>query len=361
MKTYAACEPVPVYRVLAEDGSLVGEVPDLSGERLVELYRWMVLTRIFDQRALNLQRQGRIGTYAPFSGQEAAQIGSFAALDPQDWVFTSYRELAGVMFHGFPMETALLYTMGHPEGTKSPADRRIFPVQIVIAAQLLHAVGAGWACRLRGERSIATAYFGDGATSQGDFHEAMNFAAVFRIPVVFFCQNNFWAISVPFTKQMATPTVAQKALAYGMEGVLVDGNDVLAVYAAMKRAVDRARAGEGPTLIEAVTYRLGPHTTADDPTRYRDEAEWRKWRDERDPIPRFRKFLETRGLWSEEEERHWQEEAKRRVEEAVVRAESYPKPNPASVFDHVYGTVPPDLARQKAAFERRMNRREGRE
>ncbi|MBX6395896.1 MAG: pyruvate dehydrogenase (acetyl-transferring) E1 component subunit alpha, partial [Alicyclobacillaceae bacterium] len=327
---------------------------------IVEWYRWMVLARAFDQRALNLQRQGRIGTYAPFSGQEAAQIGSFAVLEKDDWVFTSYRELAGLMFHGYPMERALLYSMGHPEGAKTPEDLRVFPVQIVIAAQLLHAVGAAWASRLKGERSVAAAYFGDGATSEGDFHEALNFASVFKLPVIFFCQNNFWAISVPVSKQMATPTVAQKAVAYGMEGIRVDGNDVLAVYTAMRRAVDRARSGEGPTLIEAVTYRLGPHTTADDPTRYRDEEEWRIWREQRDPVLRYRRFLEDRGLWGDEREKALQEEVKQRVEEAVVKAESFPKPDPSSVFDHVYGSVPPNLARQKEEFVRRMKQREGR-
>ncbi|MCL6527610.1 MAG: pyruvate dehydrogenase (acetyl-transferring) E1 component subunit alpha, partial [Thermaceae bacterium] len=164
MKTYVPGEAIPVYRVLAEDGSVVGEVPEIPEDRIVEWYRWMVLARAFDQRALNLQRQGRIGTYAPFSGQEAAQIGSFAVLEKDDWVFTSYRELAGLMFHGYPMERALLYSMGHPEGAKTPEDLRVFPVQIVIAAQLLHAVGAAWASRLKGERSVAAAYFGDGAT-----------------------------------------------------------------------------------------------------------------------------------------------------------------------------------------------------
>ncbi|MDI3256509.1 MAG: pyruvate dehydrogenase (acetyl-transferring) E1 component subunit alpha [Kyrpidia sp.] len=347
MEIYAPGGPKPEYRVLNEDGSVVGRVPDLPEDRFIDMYRAMVLARTFDERALNLQRQGRIGTYAPFSGQEAAQIGSFAALEKDDWVFPSYREWAGLIYHGFPMDRALLYSMGHPAGAQAPPDLRVFPVQIVIASQLLHAVGAGWACQLRGERSVAAAFFGDGATSEGDFHEALNMASVFRVPVIFFCQNNGWAISVPVSHQMRSATVAQKAVAYGIDGVRVDGNDVLAVFEVMHRAVEQARSGGGPMLIEAVTYRLGPHTTADDPTRYRDEAEWKQWREQRDPIHRYRKFLEKRGLWDEEKESALREESRRSVDDAVLRAESHPKADPSAVFDHVYGSIPPDLARQK--------------
>ncbi|ATY84300.1 pyruvate dehydrogenase (acetyl-transferring) E1 component subunit alpha [Kyrpidia spormannii] len=359
MEVYRADEPKPLYRVLDEEGSPVGPVPDLAEDRLVGMYRGMVLARTFDERALNLQRQGRIGTYAPFSGQEAAQIGSFAVLEKDDWVFPSYRELAGLIYHGLPMERALLYSMGHPDGAKVPEDSRMFPVQIVIASQLLHAVGAGWACRLKGERSVAVSYFGDGATSEGDFHEALNLASVFSVPVVFFCQNNGWAISVPVSHQMRSATVAQRAVAYGIEGIRVDGNDVLAVYEGMLRAVDRARAGEGPTLVEAVTYRLGPHTTADDPTRYRDEEELKRWREQRDPIVRFRKFLEKRGIWSEEQERTEWERARRMVDEAVVRAESYPKADPSFAFEHVYALMTPDLSNQRDEWRARASRREG--
>ncbi|BCJ85468.1 pyruvate dehydrogenase (acetyl-transferring) E1 component subunit alpha [Effusibacillus dendaii] len=360
MKTYTADFGVSMYQILAEDGSVRGDLPELSDDKLIEFYKWMLLTRLYDQRAFNLQRQGRIGTYAPFSGQEAAQIGSFAALKNTDWLATSYREMAGLIYHGLPMEHALLYSMGHPDGGKMPTNLNVLPVQIIIAGQVLHAVGAGLASKLRGESNIAVTYYGDGASSQGDVHEAMNFAAVYKAPVIFFCQNNHWAISVPVSKQMATPTIAQKAVAYGMEGIRVDGNDVLAVYSAMKYAADRARSGEGPTLIEAVTYRLGSHTTADDPTRYRNETELKEWQEKRDPLIRFRIFLENKGIWNEQQENEWREEAKQKIDAAVEKAESHPKAEPSSFFDHVYADLTGPLAEQKQDFVQRLNQGEGR-
>ncbi|SFV04459.1 pyruvate dehydrogenase (acetyl-transferring) E1 component subunit alpha [Alicyclobacillus macrosporangiidus] len=352
MRTYSWEEEIPAHQVLAPDGSVVGEWPEsLDDERLRSFYRWMVFARRFDQRALTLHRQGRLGTYAPFSGQEAAQIGSFAALEKTDWVFPSYREVAGMMYHGLPPEMALLFSKGHPDAGKVPAELNMLPGKIVIAAQILHAVGAAWACKQRGEDRVASAFFGDGATSQGDFHEALNFAAVFRVPAVFFCQNNQFAISVPVTRQMATPTVAQKAVAYGIEGIRVDGNDVVAVYAAMCRAVARARAGGGPTLVEAVTYRQGPHTTADDPRRYRDPQVHQTWVEALDPIRRLRLCLERRGAWDEAAESAWIREADERIAAAVERAESYPAPDAAEVlFGHVYAEPTPALAAQRAGF-----------
>ncbi len=348
----------PLLKVLNADGTVCGEIPDIPAEKQREMYRGMVLARTLDQRAFNLQRQGRIGTYAPFSGQEAAQIGSFALLEQDDWIASSYRELAGLVYHGLPLAQALLVSMGHPHAGYMPENLNVFPIQIIIAAQTLHAVGTAWASKLKGEKNVSVTYFGDGATSEGDFHEALNFAAVYKVPVIFFCQNNHWAISVPVSQQMATPTIAQKAVAYNMEGIRVDGNDVLAVYTAMKKAVERARAGEGPTLIEAVTYRLGPHTTADDPTRYRDEEVWKGWQ-ERDPLIRYRQFLQSEQLWSDEDERLAWEEAKQKVEEAVEMAESFPKPDPAALFDHVYESLPDDAAEQKRELQERLTRGEG--
>jgi pyruvate dehydrogenase E1 component alpha subunit len=350
----------PVLRILKEDGSLCGEIPNLPADKLRDFYRCMLLARMFDQRAFNLQRQGRIGTYAPFSGQEAAQIGSFALLEKDDWVAISYREWAGLLYHGLPLHYPLLWSMGHPEGGKMPENLNVLPVQIIIAGQLLHAVGTAWASKLKGEPKISVTYFGDGATSEGDFHESLNFASVFKVPMVFFCQNNQWAISVPISKQMATPTIAQKALAYGMESIRVDGNDILAVYTAMNHAVERARNGEGPMLIEAITYRLSSHTTADDPTRYRDEEEWKEWQEKRDPLIRFRLFLENQGLWKEEDEIQAVEEAKKKIQEAIELAESYPKANPSSIFDHVYASPPQNLVEQKQEMDEHLARGEGR-
>jgi len=354
MLTKTIADHYPLVSVLDEHGAICGTLPDLSSEQWIGLYAWMVKARAFDQKMINLQRQGRVGTYAPFSGQEAAQIGSFAALDQRDWITTSYRELAGLMYHGLPIEQAMLVSMGHPDAGNMPGHLNIFPIQIIIAAQLLHAVGTAWASKLKGEGSISVTYFGDGATSEGDFHEALNLASVQQIPVIFFCQNNQWAISLPASKQMATPTIAQKATAYGIEGVRVDGNDVLAVYQVMKTAVQRARRGEGPTLIEAVTYRLGSHSTADDPTRYRDHAEWKEWKENRDPLNRYRTFLQHQGLWHEEMERDIQDQAKQEIEAAVVKAESLPKAVPTTVFDHVFETMPKRFVQQKEEMQRYM-------
>lgn len=336
-----------LHQILREDGTLAREEPPGVRGQAQAWYRFMVFCRRFDQKALNLQRQGRLGTYAPFSGQEAAQIGSFAALRRDDWVFPSYRELAGMMYHGLDPAHALLFSRGHPAAGYMPKELAMFPGQIIIGAQLLHATGAAWACKLRGEDRVAAAFFGDGATSQGDFHEALNFASVFQLPVVFFCQNNQYAISVPVTRQMATPTVAQKAIAYQIEGIRVDGNDIFAVYDAMRYAVKHARSGGGPVLIEAVTYRLGPHTTSDDPTRYRDPEVHDAWARAKDPLLRLRRWLERQGLWDEDQERAWTAEVDTRLAEATERMEQTPMPDPASVFDHVYAQMPPALRRQK--------------
>ncbi len=341
-------ETLELVRVLDPDGNLVGEpAPDLTDEKLVEFYRWMVLARTFDERCLNLQRQGRMGTYAPLAGQEAAQVGSAFALQPEDWVFPSYREDAVTMIHGLPMEKVLLYWMGREEGNQIPPEVNVFTVAVPIATQIPHAVGAAWAARIRGDRRAFIVYFGDGATSEGDFHEGCNFAGVFKAPVVFFCQNNQFAISVPLHRQTASETIAQKAVAYGFPGVRVDGNDVLAVYKVTKEALDRARAGEGPTLIEALTYRYGPHTTADDPTRYRGRDEVEEWRQRRDPLNRMRRFLMARGLLDEAQDQALAEEARQRVAAAVQAVEAMPKASPAAIFDYVYAQLPWHLEEQR--------------
>lgn len=344
----------PVHQILREDGTLVGTPPELSDQKLREFYRWMVTIRVFDQRAVNLQRQGRIGTYAPMSGQEAAQVGSVAVLDQSDWIASSYREWGSLFYHGVPLYQALLHSMGHPEAGYMPTDMNVLPVQIVIGAQLLQAVGLAWASKRRDDKKVTVTYFGDGATSQGDFHEAMNFASVMKVPVVFFCQNNQWAISVPVTRQMASQTVAQKAVGYGMEGIRVDGNDLLAVYSVMSDVTARIRDGQGPVLVEAVTYRQGSHTTADDPTRYRDPEIHEAWQ-KKDPLIRFRLFLASQGLWSDQDEEKVWEDSREAVEDAVHHAESYTTPGPESVFDHVYGTRPPHLEEQRAEFLKRIN------
>ena len=317
--------------------------PKLPQELLLKMYIAMVLARTFDDKALKLQRQGRMFTYAPLLGQEAAQIGSAAALQDSDWMFPSYRENGSYIYRGMPMKNLYVYWMGAERGMQLPADQNNYTLLIPIATQILHCVGAAWAAKIKGDKIATLVYFGDGATSEGDFHCGMNFAGVFKLPAVFFCQNNQWAISVPRKKQSASVTLAQKALAYGFEGVQVDGNDVLAVYRATKAALDKAREGGGPTLIEAITYRMGAHTTADDPTKYRNDDEVKYWQ-ERDPIKRFNTYLKNKGYWNDELEQQAIARTKEEVEKAVDEAEALAaKVDPEEMFHFVYSSIYPHI------------------
>jgi pyruvate dehydrogenase E1 component alpha subunit len=340
----------PIRRVLDESGVLVGDRAGVTDDQLIGFYRSLVTLRMLDQRAWNLQRQGRIGTYPPFSGQEAAQLGTAAALQQEDWICGSYRDWGALCSAGVPLYYPLLNSMGHPIAGRIPDEINALPVQVVIAAQILHAVGLAWASKLQQQKRVAVTFFGDGATSQGDFHESLNLASVVQAPVVFVCQNNQWAISVPLSKQMHSRTIAQRALAYDIEGIRVDGNDIIAVYQTVKEVVGRVREGAGPALIEAVTYRLGAHTTADDPTRYRPPDE-----DERlsrgEPVGRLRRYLTASGILPEPEAAAIDEQAKALVDQAVREAEEFPKSPPDSVFDHVYATLPNSLAQQRVHFQ----------
>ncbi|MFC7443004.1 pyruvate dehydrogenase (acetyl-transferring) E1 component subunit alpha [Laceyella putida] len=323
----------------------------LPDESKLQFYRWMTLVRLFDRRSILLQRQGRIGTYAPLEGQEAAQVGSALALSREDWIFPSYREHGVQMIAGMPLSQIFLYWMGRVEGCKAPEGVRCMPPYVPIATQIPHAVGAAWAAKLKGEDSVAVAYFGDGATSEGDFHEGCNFAGVFGAPVIFFCQNNGYAISVPFSRQSATKTVAEKAAAYGFDGIRVDGNDILAVHDVMRQAVAKARAGKGPTLIEAVTYRKGSHTTADDAKRYRPETEVREWVQQKDPLVRYVQLLKAEGLLSDADEQAWEAECKERIDLAIREAESASPPPATHLFEHVYANWGPNERRQRQQCE----------
>jgi pyruvate dehydrogenase E1 component alpha subunit len=335
-----------MLQILQPDGRLQETPrPDLSDETVRELYRKMVVIRVADQRALALQRQGRLGTYAPVIGQEAAQVGSAYALGKGDWVFPSFRETGVSYMRGVSLKDIYLYWMGNEAGQKVPEDVYVFPVSVPVGSHPLHAVGAAWAAKLRGEKICTVAYFGDGATSEGDFHEAMNFAGVFNTPTIFFCQNNHYAISVPRKKQTAAKTLAQKAIAYGFLGVQVDGNDLFAVYAATQEARERAVSGVGPTMIEAVTYRFGPHTTADDPTKYREDAELEEWKS-RDPMLRLQKYLKGKGLWSEDQETKFKAEADAIVSRAIEEAEAVPPPQPEDMFQYTFAALTPNLKEQ---------------
>ena len=322
---------------------------DVQDELLIEIYRQMALLREFDRRSVRLQRAGRIGTYPPLEGQEACQVASTLALRKADYVVPTYRDYGAMMVHGMPMEHILMYWNGRPEGAVIPQDVHVFPLAVPIATQLPHAAGLAWAARLQGRDEVSLAFFGDGASSEGDFHEAMNFAAVFNLPVVFFCQNNQYAISVPLSRQTATETIAEKAAAYGVTGVRIPGWDAVAVYRAVRDAVDRASRGEGPTLIEALTYRYGPHTTSDDPTKYRPLSEAESWR-ERDPVETFRCDLNRYRLWDDTKEAELQEWIDETIQTALAKMESLGPVNPLDLFDHVYAKLPRHLERAKAEF-----------
>jgi len=335
-----------MLQILDKEGKVNKDLePKIEDDRLLLAYRTLVLTRLADEKAVRLQRQGRLGAYPPSKGQEGSQIGPALALGPNDWVIWAFRELGALLLRGVPLWRIYLYWMGNEEGSRFDPSLRTTSSAVPVGSQVPQAAGIAYAARYRGEDSTVLCYFGDGATSEGDFHEGLNFAGVFKLPVVFLCQNNQYAISVPRKRQTAAATLAQKAVAYGIPGIQVDGNDVLALYAATQEAVERARRGEGPTLVESYTYRMGDHTTSDDASRYRVEQEIAYW-SERDPISRFRAYMQSRGLWDDEKEAAWQEEASRQVEEAVKQAESFPPPSLQDVFAHTYATMPVDLKQQ---------------
>ena len=317
--------------------------PELDDERLLELLRGMILLRTFDERAVALQRQGRIGNYPPCWGEEATQVGPLNACRDTDWLFPSYRQQSLPLLRGVPPLTILKYRrgIGGSSGFWDPREHRCAPISIAIATHLPHAVGLAWAAKMKRDPICSVVFFGDGATSEGDFHEAMNFAAVFKTPTVFLCTNNQWAISTPFERQTASATIAEKAVAYGMPSERIDGFDVIACWDATRNALDRARSGEGPTLIEAITYRIGPHATADDPSRYRDQAEIeRTWKGS-EPIERFAKLLRAGKILSREQEESMRSEAKRIVDEAVRDLDRTEVPGPEILFETTYAGTPP--------------------
>lgn len=324
-------------RVLDPEGVVVSTelLPDLDSETLVAMYRDMRFCRRFDERMISLQRQGRIGTYSSLAGQEGSQIGSTYALHDEDTLFYQYREHGALVARELPWEY-LVYWMGNEDGNAALADVHVFPLNITIGGHLPHAVGWAWASKLNGDDRVTIVHFGDGATSEGDFHEGLNFAGVFDTPTVFFCNNNQWAISVPRERQTASETLAQKAEAYGIDGIQVDGMDPLATYVVTKAAREKAVAGDGsrPTMIEAVQYRFGAHTTADDPSAYREEEDVERWR-EQDPIDRFEAFLRDRGIVDDERIEGMETEIEETLTALVDRAERY-EADPDDIFADVF-------------------------
>jgi pyruvate dehydrogenase E1 component alpha subunit len=334
-------------RVIDEGRQLAG----LGEEELLDLYRQLVLLRTYDERSVVYHRQGRIGTYAIFWGHEALQVGSASALEDDDWIFPSYRESAIGLLRGLPAETILQWWRGHPSGWWSPADYNVASICVPIGTHVPHAAGLAWGKRLRGERACALAYFGDGATSEGAFHEGANFAAVMKAPLVLLCNNNQWAISTPLDRQTAAETLADKAAGYGMPGVRVDGGDVLAVLEATREAVARARAGDGPTFIEAVTYRSAPHGTADDPRAYVDAARVEEAR-ERECVGRYERYLRELGVLSDAVAAAAKEAAEALMRAAIEAAEAEPPADVSLVFDNAYAVPPPALAADLAELRR---------
>ena len=350
-----------IFRIVKPDGSFDEALdPRLPEKDLLSIYRGMVLVRSLDNRMLSLQRQGRIGFYVPSTGQEACQIGAMFPLKKEDWVFPAYREPGAGLWRGFPLATLVHQFFGDAEdvskGRQMPNHYGYRGVNLVsvsspVGTQISLAVGASWAAKIRGERIVTLTYFGDGGTSTADFHAGMNFAGVFRTPTVFLCNNNQWAISLPVKKQTASETIAQKAIAYGFDGIRVDGNDALAVFRASRDAVKRARAGGGPTLIECVTYRLGPHSSSDDPSRYRDEREVEAWR-RHDPLTVYQSYLRHLGIWTEEFEADLEKAIGEEITEAVRQAETNPPPPVETLFGDVYFQMPPHIEEQLEDLKR---------
>lgn len=335
--------------ILDEYGNVDQELdPNLPEEDLLALYRSMLLGRRFDEQMVNLQRQGRIGTFPPIKGQEASQIGTVCNLKASDWFVPSFREAAAEIWRGRSLESILLYYNGYNEGAVIPQSQKDLPTSIPVGSQILHATGLGFAANYKKTDEIVMVYFGDGATSEGDFHEGLNCAAVYQTPVLFICQNNQWAISIPIAQQTRSETIAQKALAYGMPGIQVDGNDILAVYVATKEAAERARNGGGPTLIECITYRVMMHTTADDPRRYRSDKEVESWI-KKDPIIRFEKYLTNKKLLDKNLIKKYEKEVLDQIQTAVNNAEDQMEHlgDPVDMFDHLYKEESSQLKAQK--------------
>jgi 2-oxoisovalerate dehydrogenase E1 component alpha subunit len=349
--------PDSIVTVLRDDGTLdPAHDPGLSDEDVKFLYRHLVQTRQLDERFVALQRQGRIGFHVGSLGEEAAILGSAFAMRKQDWLFPCYREFGAALMRGFSLQKLCDNMFGNVndtvKGRQMPCHYTCKAVgwasiSSPVGTQITHAVGAAWAAKIRREDTASLVYFGDGATSSSDFHSALNFGGVFKLPVVFLCRNNGWAISVPVERQTATHTFAEKAVAYGVPGVRVDGNDIFAVVAVTRQAIERGMRGEGPTLIEAITYRMGGHSTSDDPNRYRESEEVQAWA-ARDPLERVRSYLEKRGAWSDADDKNLRSDIDARFREAVASAEKTPPPPLESMFDDVYAKVPWHLAEQRA-------------
>ncbi|WP_124058072.1 pyruvate dehydrogenase (acetyl-transferring) E1 component subunit alpha [Vaginisenegalia massiliensis] len=347
-----------MVQILDAEGKVVNPelMPDLSDEELVQMMEDMVWERTLHERSTALNRQGRLGFYAPTFGQEASQIGSISALTKEDFILPGYRDVPQLIKHGLPLHKAFLWSRGHVEGNNYPEDLNALPPQIIIGAQYVQTIGVALGMKMRKKQTVAVTWTGDGGSSQGDFYEGINFTGAYKAPAIFFIQNNGWAISTPRDLQTAAPTLAQKAVAAGIPGIVVDGMDILAVYAITKAAREYAVAGNGPVLIETLCYRFGPHTlSGDDPKRYQPEGVQDEWR-AKDPLIRFRKYLESKNLWSQEKEDQVIERTKEEIKEAIKMADTTPKQKISDFLKNMYET--PDFVTQEqiSKFEAKENK-----
>lgn len=353
-KTIQPSNKIEYLSILDADGNVDPALdPKLDSAELQTIFRGMLLARRLDERLLRLQRQGRIGTFGPGMGQEAASLGPAVAMNRDDWFVPSFREGAAMLWRGWPIEKIILWWGGNEFGASPPEGQNDLPICVPVSSQCLHAAGIAWGCKYKKDNAVAVCFVGDGGTSEGDFHEALNFACSHTLPAVYVIQNNHWAISLPREMQSKSATLAQKCIAYGCDGIQVDGNDILAMIVAARDAIAKARSGAGPTLIEAVTYRLAMHTTADDPKKYRTEEEVACWLP-RDPLIRFEKYMRAQHGLDDTAMKQLEEEVAAEIQAAVARAEAY-QPDPMDSFQHTFAEMPPALAAQSREFDEYMS------
>ncbi len=347
-------------QVMDEKGKIVNQewMPEIDDDKIIYAYKLMLKARVVDLRALSYQRQGRLYTLPPNIGQEAAAVGSAIALDDNDWMVPSFRELGAWLHKGATIKHHFLLFGGSEEGNIYPEGSRLIPTSVPIASQLPHAVGIAHAINYQKKDEVVIGYFGDGGTSEGDFHESLNWAAVFNCPVIFFCNNNQYAISHPRKEQTKSKTLAQKAIAYQIPGIQIDGNDIFAVYRATKESVDYARKGNGPVLIEAETYRRGAHTTSDDPTKYRTDKEEKEW-EKKDPIDRLRKYMMEQGLWDDDKEKEHTKACEEEVDKVFEDYEKHPEPQLDEIFQYMYDEMPDSLKKQMVELKNFKSKKEG--
>ncbi|MFO7969072.1 MAG: pyruvate dehydrogenase (acetyl-transferring) E1 component subunit alpha [Candidatus Izemoplasmatales bacterium] len=345
-----------MLQILDQKGNIVNDklVPKIKKATLMKMYKTMVLGRIADDKAVQFQRQGRMLTYAPNHGQEAAQLGSIAAMDDNDWLVLAFRELNAMLYKGVTLEQSYLYWYGNEMGAKYDENVKVLPINVPIGSQINHAAGIAYASKLNKTGEVALAFIGDGGTSHGEFHEGMSFAAAYDLPMIVVIQNNHYAISTPRKKVIKSKTLAQKAIAYGIPGIQVDGNDPLAMYLAVEKARERAANGDGPTLIEAVTYRMGPHTTSDNPKLYREDKEVQEWA-KKDPLIRFKKYLIDKKYWSNKKDEELQETSKKEVLDAFKKVEKSGLVDLEDIFKYTYEKLTPNLEKQMNAYKKYLD------